>query len=277
MIDLTIIKQNGGAYIDSREVADIVEKTHKNLLRDIRGYVRIMDNFGRLKIEPSDFFVESSYYNAQNKEMPCFLLSKMGCEMVANKLTGEKGVMFTAAYVTTFNEMEQKERAEFEAKAATPMLRVFNTAVKNVLCGYSNTYGSANEVMKFLDGAYKPFGIEISYEDNERHYLTATDIAQSIGIYSDTGRPHGHAVAKIIENLYIAPEHISIVPYGLVGISMRYDFYVLQAVEKWIEDNNFPCDIPHLDFEYHIYYNRQLSLFDDDEYGYDSFGFDDED
>ena len=28
--------------------------------------------------------------------------------MIANKLTGKKGVLFTAAYVTRFNEMEKK-------------------------------------------------------------------------------------------------------------------------------------------------------------------------
>lgn len=36
------------------------------------------------------------------------LINKKGCEMVANKLTGEKGVIFTAKYVNRFAEMEQK-------------------------------------------------------------------------------------------------------------------------------------------------------------------------
>ncbi|MDR1668723.1 MAG: Rha family transcriptional regulator, partial [Oscillospiraceae bacterium] len=125
MYDLTLIKQNGCYYIDSREVADAIGKRHDNLLRDIGKYREIMVRGGLLNFEESDFFVESSYFNAQNKVMPCYLLSKMGCELVANKLTGEKGVLFTIAYVTKFNLMEQQERAEREAALKScPMPRM---------------------------------------------------------------------------------------------------------------------------------------------------------
>ena len=60
------------------------------------------------KLSSPQFFVPSTYVNNQNKEQPCYLLTKKGCEMVANKLTGEKGVIFTAKYVNRFAEMEQK-------------------------------------------------------------------------------------------------------------------------------------------------------------------------
>jgi len=42
MYDLTIIKQDGGMYIDSRDVAEVIGKRHDNLLRDIAGYLKIM-------------------------------------------------------------------------------------------------------------------------------------------------------------------------------------------------------------------------------------------
>ncbi len=38
MQDLTLIRQDGGCYIDSREVAELIGKRHDNLLRDIMGY-----------------------------------------------------------------------------------------------------------------------------------------------------------------------------------------------------------------------------------------------
>lgn len=50
--------------LDSREVAEMVGKEHKNIIRDIRGYV---SELGELKIEPTDFFAESTYTTAQNK------------------------------------------------------------------------------------------------------------------------------------------------------------------------------------------------------------------
>lgn len=38
----------------------MVEKQHKDLLADIRGYVKIMEESGELKIQPSDFFIPST-------------------------------------------------------------------------------------------------------------------------------------------------------------------------------------------------------------------------
>ena len=82
---------------------------HKELLRDIRKYVEIMEKsreISQRKIAPSEFFIESSFEN-RGKEYPCYLITKKGCDMIANKLTGEKGVLFTAAYVTAFEEMQE--------------------------------------------------------------------------------------------------------------------------------------------------------------------------
>lgn len=51
-------------YIDSREVAEMVGKEHKELLRDIRRYC---EQLGESKIALTDFFTESTYKTEQNK------------------------------------------------------------------------------------------------------------------------------------------------------------------------------------------------------------------
>ena len=270
MNELTIIKQNGGAYIDSREVAEYIGKRHDNLLRDIDGYLQILNKANALNFEGIKFFVKSSYTDSRGREKPCYLLSKIGCELCANKLSGEKGVLFTAAYVTKFNAME---RAEFERQAATPRLKVFNAAVRNVLDGFAYTRSSPTRVMNFLRGAYAPFGISIAAHSASDNHMTATDIASMLGIFSESGRPHGHAVSAIIEKLGVGPEHIEIVPYGLVGIFLRYDSEVLEAVDDWIVENKYPGEVPHLGFEYHIFYENLPLFYDID----GNFILDDED
>lgn len=105
LMDNELINTSAIETIDSREVAEMVDMEHKNLLSKIRKYVEILDGS---KLSRPQFFVPSTYVNNQNKEQPCYLLTKKGCEMVANKLTGEKGVIFTAKYVNRFAEMEQK-------------------------------------------------------------------------------------------------------------------------------------------------------------------------
>jgi len=90
---------------DSREVAEMIDKRHDNLIRDISLYIKVIEESSKLRSQ--DFFIESTYKNSQNKTQPCYLLTKQGCEMVANKMTGEKGILFTAEYVQAFNKMEE--------------------------------------------------------------------------------------------------------------------------------------------------------------------------
>lgn len=104
---------NNNLTLDSREVAKVIEKDHNMLLRDIRNYISQMkqanEDCANLNspINPSDYFIESSYVNKQNKKQPCYEITKLGCEFVANKLTGVKGTAFTAIYIKRFNQMEK--------------------------------------------------------------------------------------------------------------------------------------------------------------------------
>ncbi|MDE7298602.1 MAG: Rha family transcriptional regulator [Lachnospiraceae bacterium] len=92
--------------LTSMEVAQMVEKNHSKLLRDIRNYV---SQLGEAKIGFTDFFTESTYITEQNKMMPCFMVTKKGCEFIAHKLTGQKGTEFTARYINRFHEIEQQQ------------------------------------------------------------------------------------------------------------------------------------------------------------------------
>jgi len=89
--------------IDSREVAEMVEKEHNKLLRDIRNYI---ENLSEAKIGHGDFFTESQYLDSNNQKRPNYQVTKKGCEFIAHKLTGQKGAIFTAKYINKFHEME---------------------------------------------------------------------------------------------------------------------------------------------------------------------------
>lgn len=91
--------------LDSREVARMVEKNHNDLLRDIRTYIEYL---GKSKIAFTDFFTPETYKSIQNKDLPNFQITKKGCELIAHKLTGQKGTLFTATYINRFHEMENK-------------------------------------------------------------------------------------------------------------------------------------------------------------------------
>ena len=100
--------------IASIDVAKMVTgKEHKNLMRDIRSYVA---ELAELKIEPGDFFKESTYKDANNQTRPCYNVTKKGCEFIAHKLTGIKGTEFTAKYINRFHDMEEVIRTGIPVK-----------------------------------------------------------------------------------------------------------------------------------------------------------------
>lgn len=103
----TVIRYVDGSkqqVIDSRDVAKMIGKSHAHLMRDIHDYINVLEP--NPKLDSAQFFIESSYIDPNNQERPCYLLTKKGCEFVANKLTGRKGTIFTATYVSLFNEYE---------------------------------------------------------------------------------------------------------------------------------------------------------------------------
>lgn len=107
--------------LDSREVAEMVGKDHSELLKDIRRYV---GQLGEGKIPQSDFFTESTYINKQNKKQPCYLVTRKGCEFIANKLTGVKGTAFTAKYINRFHDMAETIANGFDLSELSPQLQL---------------------------------------------------------------------------------------------------------------------------------------------------------
>ena len=84
----------------------MIGKKHSHLMRDIQSYEKVISE--NPKLDSQNFFIRDNYkVEGNNKTYDCYLLTKQGCEMVANKMTGEKGIIFTAEYVQAFNKMEQ--------------------------------------------------------------------------------------------------------------------------------------------------------------------------
>ena len=105
MNNLTIKNYKGISVIDSREVSQMIGKQHAHLTRDIKKYIDVIST--NPKLDSLNFFIEDKYEDSKGEMRTCYLLTKKGCEMVANKMTGEKGILFTAEYVQAFNQMEQ--------------------------------------------------------------------------------------------------------------------------------------------------------------------------
>lgn len=110
--------------IPSTEVAEMVGRDHNEVLKDLR---RIIAQLGEGNL-PQSYFIESTYTNSQNKQQPCFLLTKKGCELYGTRMTGEKGTHFAVKYIERFNEMEQQIEKQLSQDPITLALEsVLNT------------------------------------------------------------------------------------------------------------------------------------------------------
>ncbi len=162
MNNLALIKCDGEFYADSRDVAEAIERPHYELLKTIRGYCDYL-NAGNF---PSvDFFVPAEYEDNKGEPRPCFFITKKGCDMIANKLTGKKGVLFTAAYVSAFEQMQtqiekvQNEIQMYPAKATSA--GEVSSLIKNVRIVMERQKSAPRKIASQAELILKHFGIPV--------------------------------------------------------------------------------------------------------------------
>lgn len=115
--------------LTSNEVSEMIGTTNGELMKTIRTYISYL---AEGNIPSGEFFIKSTYKDANNQERANFLLTKQGCEMVSNKLTGPKGVQFTAKYVSRFNQMESHLKQEVDTSNLSPELQFMSSVVKSL-------------------------------------------------------------------------------------------------------------------------------------------------
>lgn len=112
--------------ISSIEVAEMVDKRHTDLMRDIRRYTEQLNESNIALVE---FFHESAYKDGKGETRPCYNVTKKGCEFIAHKLTGIKGTEFTAKYINRFHEMKSDLN---QPKSPLQLLELEFAAIKEV-------------------------------------------------------------------------------------------------------------------------------------------------
>lgn len=165
--------------------------------------------------------MESIYKDSKGETRPCYMLTKKGCEMVANKMIGSKGVLFTAQYVTQFEEMEN------QIKGVQPQLSVElqsiimldqrTTATNNRIDNLENTMPLFNTDCKDLQTLVRKIATKVlggyrtpAYKDNSLRTKVYKDIQgqlrRQFGVqrYESIKRIQIDAARKIVSN-YILP------------------------------------------------------------------------
>ena len=91
--------------ISSREVAEMMGLRHDNMMRKIEKINEVLttSNLSSLK-----YWYETEYKAGNGEMRREYQVTKKGCELIAHKTEGQKGVLFTVRYMDKFEEMEKK-------------------------------------------------------------------------------------------------------------------------------------------------------------------------
>lgn len=100
MKELVFKGEGNQALTNSLLVAEKFGKEHRRVMQDIR-------ELGCSEEFRLHNFVQSSYINSQNKEMPMIIMTKDGFTLLAMGYTGDMAMKFKEEYIAAFNTMEQ--------------------------------------------------------------------------------------------------------------------------------------------------------------------------
>lgn len=98
---LTIVNKKGLLFADSRQVAEIIGKSHSNLLSEIRSHSETLPN--------SDYlFIESQYTADRGRKCARYLITKFGCDIITDKFKGPNIDKFGKIAVQAFMQAEEE-------------------------------------------------------------------------------------------------------------------------------------------------------------------------
>ena len=155
----------------SLQVAEVFEKEHARVLRDIRE-LSCSEDFR------NGNFAKSSYINSQNKKQPMYQITKDGFVLLVMGYTGEKAMKFKEDYIKAFNKMENELRRIYTERQQWQIERDKGVVIRHILTDTIK--------MKIADSSHKKFAYP-NYTNLIYHTLfnkTAKELEFEYGVKS---------------------------------------------------------------------------------------------
>ena len=202
--------------IDSREVARMMGKPHRDIIdyidgkgEKVTGILSVIEHhFG--KCSTSMFFIESSYYT-NGRKCKCYLITKKGCELLGNKQQGEKGILFSIAYVERFNEMEKELKEKQQPKQMSDdeiiakALFLLNGKYEQAIAELTQAKAELTEKKDFIDDINDCFTFTQVSQYNKQLLRDRKDIVLSTAKLNEVAAELGIPVNKIDNPIVYSP------------------------------------------------------------------------
>jgi len=182
MNDLVVVSDFGVTclkdvpVVSSRKVADVFDKQHAHVMRDIQDIIKDLSRIGEKDWENN--FIESTYKDSYKRKQPEFLLTHDGFVLLTMGFSGKKALRFKIAYINEFNKMESfiesRNIARMESRDLTDAIQALHDPPKHY--HYSSEFDMINRIV--LGMTSKQFRLQhgLSKETPIRDYLTLQQI-----------------------------------------------------------------------------------------------------
>ncbi|HFI0237743.1 TPA: Rha family transcriptional regulator [Streptococcus suis] len=139
-MELGIILKNDELVVDSLTVAEVFERDHKNVLRDIRNCISEIENIeiDVLKIEPisdidaNDYFYEDSIRDSYGRKRKIYYMNQKGFTLLVMGYTGQRAFSYKVAYIEQFEEMKRSLQGQNHGEMTQAQLLAY---IKHYLAG----------------------------------------------------------------------------------------------------------------------------------------------
>lgn len=229
---LPVFEYRGQIVTNSRDVAALIGKRHKDVMRQIR---TMQAHLTGRNFAPSDFFIPATYTDSTGRELPCYYLTQMGCEMVANKQTGAAGTLFTAQYVKAFHAMKEFMMKEFIMERNSPIWQDTRALTKAVR---KQETDAIRELVEYATGQGSKHAV--------RYYTSISRIANKAAGITDRDRAHVEELTALMLIERVIAEEIRA---GIAAGKPYKEIYT--AIQQrlltfgWITGTSTLCLTPH--------------------------------
>lgn len=139
-MELGIILKNDELVVDSLTVAEVFEKEHKKVLRDIRYCISEIENieidvskFGPISyIDANDYFYEDSIRDSYGRKRKIYYMNQKGFTLLVMGYTGQRAFSYKVAYIEQFEEMKRSLQGQNREEMTQAQLLAY---IKHYLAG----------------------------------------------------------------------------------------------------------------------------------------------
>lgn len=136
-----VIMNNNQAVTTSLVLAEVFEKKHQHVLRDIDA-LKDLSNFGQM-------FFESNEPDSYGRNRRIYFMNRDGFTLIAMGYTGSKAMEFKLKYIDAFNRMEEQIKSESQFRLPTNFDEM-TLMLSNVMQGQEKKIEEQGKKVDFL-------------------------------------------------------------------------------------------------------------------------------